>query len=98
MCHGLGPAECSASSSISLRETADANIPKEKILPGGVKEGMPYSAVCLLLFSALDVLEVSQLHHLLAGYWMWRGYRIRYQRCGDCGPPVVLVHGFGGNW
>ena len=28
---------------------------------------------------------------------MWRGYKIRYQRCGDAGPPVVCVHGFGGN-
>ncbi|KAK9814391.1 hypothetical protein WJX72_005098 [[Myrmecia] bisecta] len=31
------------------------------------------------------------------GFWQWRGYRIRYQRCGDSGPAVLLVHGFGGN-
>lgn len=31
------------------------------------------------------------------GFWEWRGYRIRYHRCGDSGPPAVLVHGFGGN-
>ncbi|KXZ44026.1 hypothetical protein GPECTOR_75g750 [Gonium pectorale] len=31
------------------------------------------------------------------GYWHWRGHRIRYQRSGDEGVPVLLVHGFGGN-
>ncbi|XP_021728804.1 uncharacterized protein LOC110695886 isoform X1 [Chenopodium quinoa] len=29
--------------------------------------------------------------------WKWRGYSIRYQRCGDTGPALVLVHGFGAN-
>jgi hypothetical protein len=27
------------------------------------------------------------------GYWQWQGHRIRYQRCGDAGPPVLCVHG-----
>lgn len=31
-------------------------------------------------------------------YWEWKGHRIRYQRSGDSGPAVLLVHGFGGNW
>jgi pimeloyl-ACP methyl ester carboxylesterase len=31
------------------------------------------------------------------GYWRWRGHRIRYLRSGDSGPPVLCVHGFGGN-
>jgi pimeloyl-ACP methyl ester carboxylesterase len=31
-------------------------------------------------------------------YWVWQGKRIRYQRSGEEGSPVVLVHGFGGNW
>ncbi|GLC34735.1 hypothetical protein PLESTB_001229200 [Pleodorina starrii] len=31
------------------------------------------------------------------GYWTWKGYRIRYQRSGEAGEPVLLVHGFGGN-
>ncbi|KAG1680822.1 hypothetical protein FOA52_008155 [Chlamydomonas sp. UWO 241] len=31
------------------------------------------------------------------GFWFWRGHRIRYQRSGDQGEAVVLVHGFGGN-
>ena len=48
-------------------------------------------------FSSQGVLSIDQLY-MHAGYWMWRGHRIRYHRCGDCGPPVVLVHGFGGNW
>lgn len=31
------------------------------------------------------------------GFWTWRGHRIRYQRSGTEGEPIVLVHGFGGN-
>ena len=27
------------------------------------------------------------------GYWEWEGHRIRYQRCGGEGPPVLCVHG-----
>jgi pimeloyl-ACP methyl ester carboxylesterase len=30
-------------------------------------------------------------------FWQWNGHRIRYQRSGESGPAVVLVHGFGGN-
>lgn len=29
--------------------------------------------------------------------WIWRDYSIRYQSCGDTGPALVLVHGFGAN-
>lgn len=29
--------------------------------------------------------------------WTWRGHNIRYQRSGESGPALVLVHGFGGN-
>lgn len=29
--------------------------------------------------------------------WKWNGYNIRYQRSGDTGVPVLLVHGFGAN-
>jgi len=32
------------------------------------------------------------------GYWEWRdGLKIRYQRSGETGPALLLVHGFGGN-
>jgi hypothetical protein len=31
-------------------------------------------------------------------FWEWEGHKIRYQRSGDGGPAVLLVHGFGGNW
>jgi hypothetical protein len=31
-------------------------------------------------------------------YWTWQGHRIRYQRSGNEGQAVLLVHGFGGNW
>ena len=34
----------------------------------------------------------------LTGTWNWRGHDIRYQRCGNTGPAVLLIHGFGGNW
>ncbi|XP_068477130.1 uncharacterized protein [Phaseolus vulgaris] len=29
--------------------------------------------------------------------WNWRGYSIRYQRSGNNGPALLLVHGFGAN-
>ncbi|KAL0045202.1 hypothetical protein WJX82_000513 [Trebouxia sp. C0006] len=29
--------------------------------------------------------------------WKWEGYSIRVQQCGNRGPPLVCVHGFGGN-
>lgn len=38
------------------------------------------------------------LVHTCDRYWVWQGKRIRYQRSGEEGTPVVLVHGFGGNW
>lgn len=31
------------------------------------------------------------------GFWRWNGHKVRYQRSGDSGPAVLLVHGFGGN-
>jgi pimeloyl-ACP methyl ester carboxylesterase len=30
--------------------------------------------------------------------WNWRGLPICYQNCGDSGPAVILVHGFGASW
>ena len=30
--------------------------------------------------------------------WYWRGYPITYNHCGDTGPAVLLVHGFGASW
>ncbi|XP_010673479.1 uncharacterized protein LOC104889848 isoform X2 [Beta vulgaris subsp. vulgaris] len=29
--------------------------------------------------------------------WKWRGYSIRYQCCGNTGPALLLIHGFGAN-
>ncbi|XP_074292642.1 uncharacterized protein LOC141619529 [Silene latifolia] len=29
--------------------------------------------------------------------WKWKGFSIRYQCCGDTGPALVLIHGFGAN-
>ena len=31
-------------------------------------------------------------------FWQWRGHSIRYQQCGNQGPAVLLIHGFGANW
>ncbi|BFM38845.1 alpha/beta fold hydrolase [Synechocystis sp. LKSZ1] len=31
-------------------------------------------------------------------FWYWQGHAIAYQACGDSGPAVVLVHGFGASW
>lgn len=33
-----------------------------------------------------------------AKIWHWRGYPISYQSCGNSGPAVVLIHGFGACW
>ena len=30
--------------------------------------------------------------------WSWKGFSICYQTCGDSGPAVVFVHGFGASW
>ncbi|MGB5593169.1 MAG: alpha/beta fold hydrolase [Crocosphaera sp.] len=30
--------------------------------------------------------------------WYWRGFPITYNLCGDNGPAVILVHGFGASW
>lgn len=31
------------------------------------------------------------------GFWTFEGHRVRYLRSGESGPPLLLVHGFGGN-
>ena len=30
-------------------------------------------------------------------FWEWEGHTIRYTQSGSSGPPIILVHGFGGN-
>mgnify|MGYP005841366887 CR=1 FL=1 len=30
--------------------------------------------------------------------WTWEGFPITYQSCGEEGPAVVLIHGFGASW
>lgn len=36
-----------------------------------------------------------RLNNLIPEIWIWRGFKIRYQRSGHSGPAVVLIHGFG---
>ncbi|NJL00964.1 MAG: alpha/beta fold hydrolase [Spirulinaceae cyanobacterium RM2_2_10] len=31
-------------------------------------------------------------------YWQWGDHEICYQQCGEQGPAVVLIHGFGASW
>jgi len=33
-----------------------------------------------------------------AKVWYWRGHSIEYQRSGETGPSIILVHGFGACW
>lgn len=48
-----------------------------------------YDGLCVPDFRWTDTAE---------GFWTWKnGWRIRYQRSGDSGPALLLVHGFGGN-
>jgi pimeloyl-ACP methyl ester carboxylesterase len=38
---------------------------------------------------------------VLTKVWNWKGYEIAYQSCGETGPAVILIHGFGassGHW
>lgn len=39
-----------------------------------------------------------QLDLTLPKTWQWRGHKIAYQCCGETGPAVVMVHGFGASW
>lgn len=44
------------------------------------------------------ILCVTKPGGILHRFWMWHDHKIRYQRSGDAGERVLLVHGFGGNW
>lgn len=41
--------------------------------------------------------EVEVRPGVFEGFWSWKGYTIRYLRSGTSGPPLLCVHGFGGN-
>eukprot|EP00884_Botryococcus_braunii_P007381 jgi/Botrbrau1/16644/Bobra.0068s0061.1 len=59
----------------------------------------PGSLICraTLVAPPTEVPEVQLPNGALQGTWKWNGHSIRYQRSGESGPPLVLVHGFGGN-
>lgn len=41
--------------------------------------------------------EVEIRPGVLQGFWEFQGHKIRYQRSGDKGHGILLVHGFGAN-
>jgi pimeloyl-ACP methyl ester carboxylesterase len=45
------------------------------------------------MLSTPTIADLSQ-----AQTWIWRGLPISYQSCGDAGPAIVMVHGFGASW
>lgn len=49
-------------------------------------------------FSGIWCGNLSSSSYVKCRNWKWRDYNIRYQRAGDTGPALVLIHGFGANW
>lgn len=45
----------------------------------------------------VSVLENSQTLNIIKHHWDWQGFSLCYQSCGNEGPAVVLIHGFGAN-
>eukprot|EP00892_Ulva_mutabilis_P011250 jgi/Ulvmu1/8498/UM044_0032.1 len=47
--------------------------------------------------TAQDSERDARWENVKEGQWQWKGHNIRYQRSGESGVPVLLVHGFGAN-
>ncbi|KAL3133817.1 hypothetical protein ABBQ32_008291 [Trebouxia sp. C0010 RCD-2024] len=54
-------------------------------------------AARLSVHAAADPVVANTSHKVTTTVWRWEGYDIRVQQCGDSGPALVCVHGFGGN-
>jgi hypothetical protein len=78
------PRESTSASTTRTRQPARRNV---AALAGAQQLDGPGPAA-LATTSELEIRE-----GVFEGFWEWRGYRIRYHRCGDSGPPAVLVHG-----
>eukprot|EP00798_Chlamydomonas_sp_ICE-L_P006754 gene6754-2632_t len=48
--------------------------------------------VCAPSAAVAEVVETEVYEGVTEGYWTWKGHKIRYQRSGDAGPAVLLVH------
>ncbi|CAG9464986.1 unnamed protein product [Pedinophyceae sp. YPF-701] len=70
---------------------ADVAMPQGRVTDGGSEPGAPLPGEEVVRWTEYGA-------PIYEGYYEWKnGWRIRYQRSGDSGPPVLLVHGFGGN-
>eukprot|EP01025_Chloroclados_australasicus_P000878 TRINITY_DN10305_c0_g1_i1.p1 TRINITY_DN10305_c0_g1~~TRINITY_DN10305_c0_g1_i1.p1 ORF type:complete len:380 (-),score=11.60 TRINITY_DN10305_c0_g1_i1:328-1374(-) len=61
-----------------------------------VRKHIPRKTIAAVSYDLKLDTEVST--KVTEGYWKWNDkYNIRYQQCGDQGPVVLLIHGFGAN-
>ncbi|KAL9235037.1 hypothetical protein vseg_009837 [Gypsophila vaccaria] len=82
---GYSPLTCTT---ISLDET---RLPK--LFPNSSS-----TKFCVNSYSKDQLASLSSADSLVRScVWKWRGFSIRYQCCGDTGPALVLIHGFGAN-
>ena len=58
----------------------------------GVEQGAPVLRRPLLCLRPA-CLQMSEPATVCADDWQWGEFKIRYQRCGSQGPPLILVHG-----
>ncbi|KAI8464386.1 MAG: Alpha/Beta hydrolase protein [Monoraphidium minutum] len=73
------------------------SIGRARPLRGAVSRTARVRVRCSANKSLLEEIEVEVRPGVMQGFWEWEGHRIRYQRSGEAGPAVLLVHGFGGN-
>lgn len=64
-----------------------------RAIAAGSTSGAAASAAAPAAASSTAAGEREVRPGIYEGYWTWQGHRIRYQRSGDAGPPVLCVHG-----
>lgn len=77
---------------------APARLPvaPRRVAPRAAAEGAAPAAPAAATTLATET-ETEVFPGVFEGWWRWEGHAVRYLRCGDAGPPVLCVHGFGGN-
>ena len=83
-------------SSIGLGSVSSAKAPQPSTCTHRASSAMA-SVASGISGSADNATDKEVYPGVFEGFWTWRGHRIRYQRSGTEGEPIVLVHGFGGN-